>query len=199
MEKAIISTLILNGPQTYNDLYKLISKKFGGSTSTFTKYLKTLVEQGKIYQKIDGQYREYSISTSKKALHSKLAKLLDELIADTQDPYVNVEKFFKKYQKSKKYSKIKHEEQNKIFFHGLDSVNIILRWYQLLLLITVGGFATSDTKQKARYLQKKYNQQLQELFQTYRKIDSSLARMIFSNILDELYPRNIRPGDLEII
>jgi len=199
MEKAIISTLILNGPQTHNDLYKLISKKFGGSTSTFSKYLKTLVEQGKIYQKIDGQYREYSISTSKKALHLKLAKLLDELIADTQDSYVNVEKFFKKYQKSKKYSKIKHEEQNKIFFHGLDSVNIILRWYQLLLLITVGGFATSDTKQKARYLQKKYNQQLQELFQTYRKIDSSLARMIFSNILDELYPRNIRPGDLEII
>jgi len=199
MEKAIISTLILNGPQTYNDLYKLVSKKFGGSTSTFTKYLKTLVEQGKIYQKIDGQYREYSISTNKKALYSKLAKLLDELIVDTQDPYANVEKFFKKYQKSKKYSKIKHEEQNEIFFHGLDSVNIILRWCQLLLLITVGGFATSDTKQKARYLQKKYNQQLQELFQTYRKIDSSLARMIFSNILDELYPRNKRPGDLEII
>ena len=187
-ENAIFETLNRNGPQRYLRLYELVCLNCKCSTRTFTKYLKTLVEQGIINEKIDGQNHEYSIIKDKKDLHSKLSNFLDELTDDAQNPYNNIVKFFKKYKNSKKFSKLQHEKQIEIFFHGLDSVNVILRWQQLLYLITIGSFDTSETRQKAKELQKKYNQQLKELFDIYRKIDPSISRMIFSNVFNELQP-----------
>ncbi len=85
--------------------------------------------------------------------------------------------------------------QVEIFNNVLDSVNVILRWYPFVLLIARGGFTTSETKQNAKYIQKKYNQQLGELIDIYRKIDPALSRMILLNVFEDLYPRSERPED----
>ena len=199
VDNAIFDALLQSGPTTSNELHRIVQKICPCTEKTCRAHATILADQGRIKRKNVGQSVEYSLNYNKESLDSKLSEFLDELIDDTKNPYDKIVKFFKKYQNSKKYSKIKLEKQNEIFFHGLDSVNIILRWYQLLLLMTIGGFATSDTKQKAKKLQKKYNQQLQELFQIYRKIDPSLARMIFSNVFDDLYPREKRPEDLVLI
>jgi len=195
VENGIKSVLILNGPKQYNELYKLMPKGTLCSTRTFTKYLKMLVEQGIVEEKIDGQYHIYSISNSKENLHSKLSKFLDVLIEDSERPFDKTLKGFQKYEKSKKYSKLNKEKQIDLFFLGSDSINIVLRWYQLLLLLTIGGFGTSEIKQKARRLQKEYDNHLRELFKTYRKIDRSLARMIFSEVFDDVYPKEKRSQD----
>ena len=52
-----------------------------------------------------------------------------------------------------------------------------------------------ETKQKAKYIQKKYNQKLGELIDVYRKIDPALSRMILLNVFEDLYPREERPED----
>jgi len=199
VDNAIFDALLQNGPTTSNELHRFVQEICPCTEKTCRAHATILADQGRIKRKNVGQSVEYSLSYDKESLDSKLSEFLDELIDDAQNPYVEVAKFFKKYQSSKKFSKIKLKKQNEIFFHGLDSVSVILRWYQLLLLMIIGGFAASDTKQKAKKLQKKYNQQLQELFRMYRKIDPSLARMIFSNVFDELYPRDKRSEDLVLV
>jgi len=198
-ENAIFKALHRNGPQIYSRLYEIVKSDCDCSTRTFTKYLKGLVNQGILNEKINGQNHEYYISNNKEELSSKLSDFLNELNDDAQKPYNNIIKFFKKYKNSKKFYKLQHEKQIEIFFHALDSVNVILRWHQLLYLITMGSFATSEIRQQANILQKKYNTQLRELFNIYKQIDPSISRMIFSNVFNDLYPRDKRPGDLEII
>jgi len=192
IDPAIIQALIQNGPTTNNELHRIVQKICPCEEKTCRGHASKLAELGRIIRNKNGQYVEYSLNYSKNSLNLKLSKFLDELKEDSENPYDEIRKFFTKYTNSKKYFKLNQEKKFDFFIQGLDSVSIILRWYQLLLLLTIGGFGTSEIKQKARGLQKKYNQQLQELFQLYRKIDSSLARMIFSNVFDELYPRGKR-------
>jgi len=189
VDKSIIEALI-PGYQTYNKLWNLVKPVC--SSKTFDNHLKILVSKGKIKRRENGQYVEYYLIDNKEIFDSKLSQFVEMLNHDAINEYPKVIRYFKKFQKLK-YSKIKHEDQIKIFFQGLDSVNLILRWHQLLLLIIIGRFVTSDTNQKAKELQKKYNQQLQELFQVFRRMDPSLSRTIFSNVFEDLYPRKYRP------
>jgi len=198
-EKAIISTLSQFGPQIYVRLFELMPKEHLCSTKTFTKYLTGLVDQGIVEKKEDGQNRIYSLLVNKKMLHLKYSKFLDKLIEDSKNPYSEIRKFFTIYKKPIKYSDLKHEEKIDIYFKILDCVGIILKWYQFLMLFTVGGFGTYEIQKKAKKLQKKYNQQLKELIGNYRKIDPALCRGIPYTVFDDLYPREERPEDPTII
>jgi len=176
-------------------LYELTRHTLPMSIKTFTKYLRILFEEDLVNQKEIGQNREYSIGKNKKELQLKLSKFLNKLNDDTQKPYNEILEIFKKYKNKKKYSKLNRATQIEIFNNVLDSVNVILRWYPFVLLITRGGFTTSETKQKAKDIQKKYNQQLGELIDLYRQIDPALSRMILLNVFEDLYPREERPED----
>jgi len=199
VDNAIIEALLQNGPTNNNELHRIVQKICPCTEKTCREHASKLAELGRINRNKKGQNIEYSLNYNKNDLHSKLSKFLDELTEDSESHFDKILKGFKKYGTSKKYSELKPEEKVGLFFLGSDSVNIVLGWYQLLLLLTIGGFGTSDIKQKARKLQKIYNRQLQELFQTYRKIDQSFARVIFSNVFDELYPRAKRPEDSILI
>lgn len=194
-EKAIIDTLLRNGPQNFNHLYELTYHNLELSIKTFTKYLRILFEQGSINKKEIGQNREYSIRKSQEDLQLKFSKFLNKLNDDTQKPYNDILEIFKKYKNKKKYANLKRATQIEIFNNVLDSVEVILRWHPLLLLIIRGGFTTSEIKQKAKGIQKKYNQQLGELIDLYRQIDPALSRMILLKVFENLYPREERPED----
>jgi len=180
-------------------LYELTIHNLQLSSKTFTKYLKILVEEDLVNKKEIGQYREYSIGKNKKDLHLKLSKFLNMLNDDAQKPYNDILEILKKYKNKKKYSNLNRATQIEIFDNVLDSVNVILRWHPFLLLITRGGFTTSEIKQKAKYIQKKYSQELGELIDLYRQIDPALSRMILLKVFDDLYPRARRPEDQILI
>jgi len=198
-EKAIFDTLLRNGPQNFNHLYELTNHNLQLSIKTFTKYLRNLFDEGLVNKKEIGQNREYSIAKSQEDLQLKFSKFLNKLNDDTQKPYNDILEIFKKYKNKKKYSDLNRATQIEIFNNVLDSVEVILRCHPLLLLIVRGGFTTSEIKQKAKDIQKKYNQQLGELIDLYRQIDPVLSRMILSNVFEDLYPREERPEDPIII
>jgi len=185
VDDIICETLLQNGTQTFNQL--CILAKDVRSNKTIAVHLQALRKQGIVERKKRGQYVEYSLNHSQEALDAKFVKLLDKLEKDSRIDYPKIIEHFKKFQKTKT-SRLKHNDSVKIFFYGLDSVELIFRWYRLLLLMVMGGFGTSEITHKAKELQKTYNQQIQELFQTLRSIDPSISRMIFNNIFNDLYP-----------
>jgi len=194
-EKAIFDTIYRNDPLNFLHLYELTYHNLPMSIKTFTKYLKSLVDEDLVNKKEIGQNREYSIGKNKKELQLKFSKFLNKLIDDTQKHYNEILEIFKQYKNKKKYSKLNRATQIEIFDNVLASVSVILRAHPLLLLIVRGGFTTSETKQKAKDIQKKYNQQLGELIDLYRQIDPALSRMILLNVFEDLYPREERPED----
>ena len=197
---AIKQALFENGPLFNNELHRQVHPICNCTEKTCRQHASVLAEFGEIKRKrIGPQKVEYSLNYDKNTLNSKLKNFLDELIEDAEESYYKVIKIVSELTKTKEYSELKKEEQFDFFMGGSDSIRVILRWYQLLLLLTIGGFGTSDIKQKARKLQKKYNHHLQELFQIYRKIDPSLARMIFSDVFDDLYPKEKRSEDSILI
>ena len=198
VQNVIIFTLFVNGPQRWTNLFNLMPPENKCSTRTFSKYLEILVNQEIVERKIDGKQPIYSLFKSKKRFNLKLSKFLDGLKEDSDKGYLDLRNFFKGF-KPNKYSKLKHEKQIGIFFTLLDSLGVILNWYQLLLVITVGGLGTAEIQQKAKKIRKKYDQQLEELINTYRKFEPELCRTIPFNILDNLYPREKRPEGLELI
>lgn len=198
-EKAIVDTLLRNSPLNFTPLYDLTCHNLPLSIKTFTKYLGILVENDFVNKKEIGQNREYSIGKNKKELQLKLSKFLTKLNDDSQKPYNDILEFFKKYKDKKKYLKLNRATKIEIFNNVLDSVNVILRWYPFVLLIARGGFTTSETKRKAKDIQKKYTQQLGELIDIYRQIDPSLSRMILLSVFEDLYPRAERPEDSILI
>ena len=200
VDKAIKQAIFENGPLFNNELHRKVHPICNCTEKTCRQHASVLAEFGEIKRKrIGPQKVEYSLNYDKNTLNSKLKNFLDELIEDTGKPYDKIQDFFTESIESKEYSELNEEKKFNFFIQGSDSVRIILRWYQLLLLLTNGGFGTSEIKQKSRELQKIYKHQLQELFQTYRKIDRSLARLIFSDVFDDLYPREKRPKDLVLV
>jgi len=197
---AIKQALFENGPLFNNELHRQVHPICNCTEKTCRQHASVLAEFGEIKRKrIGPQKVEYSLNYDKNTLNSKLKNFLDELIKDSEEPYDKVKKIVSEFTKTKEYSKLKKEEQFDFFIGGSDSIRVILRWYQLLLLLTIGGYGTSEIQFQARSLQKKYDDHLRELLKIYRKIDRSLARMIFSEVFNEIYPREKRPKDLVIV
>jgi len=154
VDDAITQVLMENGPTSSNKLHRFVEKKFSCTEKTCRKHVNIMVEQGKIRRKEIGQYVEYSLSGKEKEFVSKSTNFLDELIQDSNEYFPNVLKILKTFEKKKK-SNLKTKIRLGIFYNGLDSSNIILNYSKLLSLIIIAGFSTSETKQKAKELQKK--------------------------------------------
>ena len=185
IDQAIIQTLLSNGLTTSNELHRLTQEIVSCTQKTFSKHALILAEEGKIQRKVVGQYVEFSVSNNEEEYVTNASTYLDKIFLESEEYFPKVIKKLKSFEKRNREKNLTFKNMMLTNDIGTYYSNIILNNSKILSLMIYGGFSDSDTKQKARELQAKYNQQLQELFQSIRKIGSQFAIQIFMMVLSE--------------
>jgi len=189
VQLAIHDALHQNGPQTFNKLYSLVIGIEKCSNKTFARHLSILVEIGKVKKREDGQKREYSLpKIDKNELDANLSKFLGFLLNDIKKHHPLVKERLKKKQKSRKYKDLSSHDQLAIYYTLSDSVILTLNWSKMTHLMIVAGFSTTENRQKAKELQKLYNQILRDYFAIARKIHFPIGQELFIDVLDDIKP-----------
>jgi len=106
-----------------------------------------------------------------------------------KDSKIEYQKYFKLIRKFSHidYSKESPKQKFQIFELGHTLIQIILNQSQLTTFLINTQYPSVAMKKKAREIHKLNEKQIQEIFSTLKKIDSSLQSMVFRGLFAELF------------